>query len=145
MVDLAAILTAAHHRVAAVGLQKVDGDLLLVARVDLVDNMGQKWIDDAVVEAAGELRSVAEGVQPEADGAGREDTLSRHVTVEPPGGFVLDGRADIDGPSPIACGAVLAHDDGHAGDGRRGAEDKGGSQRNSRDPRPCEEGEGKPE
>src|SRR5689334_181869 len=100
MIDLGAILTATHHRVAAICLQKVDGDLLFVARVDLVDDVGQEGIDDTVVEAAGKLRSVAEGVEPEADGARREDALSRHVSVQPASGFVLDGGADIDGPSP---------------------------------------------
>ena len=47
---------------------------------------GSERIHDAVVEPAGELRIVAEGVEPEADGSGGEDALpgiwaSSHLAV----------------------------------------------------------------
>src|SRR5580765_7525929 len=132
MVELGAILATANQRIAAVGHQQVDSDLLLVARIDLVDDMRQHWIHDAVVEPAGELRIVAEGVEPEADGSGGEDALPWQMGVQPFRGLVLDGGADVDSLSQAARIAALANSDWKTGQGCRHSESEGGAARNPR-------------
>src|SRR5438876_4248157 len=116
MVDLAAniaaIWAATDHGRAAVCLEECQRQSLPVAGVDLVNRMGEERIEDSVIEAAGELRSVAEGVQPEANGARGEDALAGQVGVQPPGGLVFDGGANVDGPLQVARDASLMHRDG---------------------------------
>src|SRR3954453_16342648 len=83
MVELGAILAAAYHHVAAERVQQIEHVFLPFPGVNLENDMRHGLIENAVVEAAGKLRRVAERIEPEADGAGREDSCAGHVGLHP--------------------------------------------------------------